>query len=58
MSIPTATSASKSTGKTGDIAPPGEYAAPDFDVPTIHVSTEAEYSPAMDDIVKRIRALP
>ena len=39
------------------MAPPGEYAPPDFEVPTIHVSTEEGYSPAMDDIVKRIRAL-
>ena len=41
--------------ETGKMAPPGEYAAPDFDVPTIHVSTEAEYSPGMDEIVRRIR---
>ena len=43
--------------ETGEMAPPGEYAPPDFEVPTIHVSTEEGYSPAMDDIVKRIRAL-
>ena len=41
--------------ETGEIEPPGEYEAPDFDVPTIHVSTEGEYSPGMDEIVKRIR---
>ena len=41
--------------ETGEMAPPGEYAAPDFDVPTMHVSTEGEYSPSMDEIVKRIR---
>ncbi len=41
--------------ETGEMAPPGEYAEPDFDVPTIHVSTEGEYSPGMDEIVKRIR---
>ena len=41
--------------ETGEMAPPGEYAAPEFDVPTIHVSTEGEYSPGMDEIVKRIR---
>ena len=40
---------------TGEMAPPGDYAAPDFDVPTMHVSTEGEYSPSMDEIVKRIR---
>ena len=43
--------------ETGEMAPPGKYAAPDFEVPTVHVSTEDGYSPAMDDIVKRIRAL-
>ena len=43
--------------QTGEIAPPGNYAAPDFDVPTIHVSTEGQYSPSIDDIVKRIRLL-
>ena len=41
--------------ETGEMAPPGEYAEPDFGVPTIHVSTEGEYSPGMDEIVKRIR---
>lgn len=41
--------------ETGEIAPPGEYAEPDFDAPTIHVSTEGEYSPGMDELVKRIR---
>lgn len=43
--------------KTGGIAPPGDYTAPDFDVPTILVSTESEYSPGIDEIVKRIRSL-
>ena len=43
--------------RTGEIAPPGNYTAPDFDVPTIHVSTEGEYSPGIDDIVNRIRLL-
>ena len=43
--------------QTGEIAPPGNYTAPDFDLPTIHVSTEGQYSPSIDDIVKRIRLL-
>lgn len=43
--------------KTGEIAPPGDYQAPNFDVPTIHVSTEGEYSPGIDKLVKRIRSL-
>ncbi len=41
--------------RTGEIAPPGNYTAPDFDVPAIHVSTGGQYSPGIDDIVKRIR---
>ena len=43
--------------RTGEIAPPGNYTAPDFDVPTIHVSTEDGYLPGIDGIVKRIRLL-
>ena len=43
--------------RTGEIAPPGDYTPPDFDVPTIHVSTEDGYSPDIDEIVKRIRLL-
>ena len=42
--------------QTGEIAPPGDYAAPDFDVPAIRVSTEGAYSPGMDEIVKQIRS--
>lgn len=43
--------------RTREIAPPGNYTAPDFDVPTIHVSTEDGYLPGIDGIVKRIRLL-
>ena len=43
--------------ETGEMSPPGDYAAPNFDVPTVHVSTELQYSPSMDDLVKRIRLL-
>ena len=43
--------------RTGEIAPPGNYTAPDFDVPTIHVSTEDGYLPGIDEIVRRIRQL-
>lgn len=42
--------------ETGVMSPPGNYAAPEFKVPTIHVSTEGEYHPSVDDIVKQIRS--
>ena len=32
------------------------YTAPQFDVPTIRVSTNEEYVPSIDEIVKQIRA--
>ena len=41
--------------ETGVISPPGNYVAPEFDVPTICVSTEGEYSPRIEDIVERIQ---
>ena len=43
--------------ETGEMLPPGDYTAPAFNVPTIHVSTEGQYSPSIDDIVQRIRLL-
>ena len=42
--------------KTGVMAPPGNYVEPEFNVPTIHVSTEVEYAPSMDEIVQQIRS--
>jgi predicted kinase len=42
--------------KTGEISPPGSYTAPDFNVPTIRVSTDEEYIPCIDEIVKRIQS--
>lgn len=42
--------------ETGAMGPPGDYVAPKFDVPTIHVSTEEAYSPTVDEIVNQIRA--
>ena len=36
---------------TGNIGAPGKYVAPNFDVPTVHVSTEKDYSPSLDEIV-------
>ncbi len=41
--------------ETGELAPPGHYTAPDFNVPTVHVATEGAYAPGLDDIVQRIR---
>lgn len=40
--------------KTGVMSPPGNYIAPDFNVPTVHVSTEGQYSPSIDEIVNRV----
>jgi predicted kinase len=42
--------------KTGEFLPPGAYDAPQFDVPTIQVSTEEEYVPEIDEIVRQIQA--
>jgi len=42
--------------ETGVVSPPTQYEIPNFDVPTVRVSTAGEYSPAIDDIVKMIRA--
>lgn len=41
--------------ETGVMAPPGDYVAPKFNVPTIHVSTEGEYSPSLDEIVHQMK---
>lgn len=43
--------------KTGEVLSPASYEAPKFDVPTIEVSTNGEYVPCIDEIVKQI-ALP
>lgn len=39
---------------TGEIGTPQPYVAPNFDVPTLYVSTENEYSPGLDEITKLI----
>jgi predicted kinase len=41
---------------TGDIGTPGKYVAPKFDIPTIQVSTDGEYIPSIDEIVKQIQS--
>jgi len=41
---------------TGEIGTPQPYAPPNFDVPTLHVSTEDDYSPTLDEITQRIQS--
>jgi hypothetical protein len=43
--------------KTGEILSPEPYTAPKFDVPTIQVSTDGEYVPSIDEIVRTLRHL-
>ncbi len=40
---------------TGEILPYAEFTQPKFDLPTIKVSTDGEYVPGIDDIVRQIR---
>jgi predicted kinase len=40
---------------TGAMSPAGQYEAPDFNVPTVHVSTNGVYSPTIDEIVEKIQ---
>jgi hypothetical protein len=42
--------------QTGEILCPESYAAPKFNVPTIQVSTDREYEPSIDEIVKQIQS--
>jgi predicted kinase len=42
--------------ETGEISPPASYTEPAFDIPTIRVSTDGEYVPCVDEIVKRIQS--
>ena len=41
--------------ETGEVLSPASYQAPQFDVPTIKVSTDGEYVPSIDEIVKQIQ---
>ncbi len=43
--------------KTGEFLSPGGYTVPELDVPTIKVSTEGEYIPRIDEIVKQIQSM-
>jgi len=40
---------------TGEILTPADYAPPKLKVPTIEVSTDGEYVPSIDEIVKQIQ---
>ena len=42
--------------ETGEILSPESYAAPKFNVPTIQVSTDGDYVPCIDEIVKQIQS--
>jgi hypothetical protein len=42
--------------KTGEFLLPASYTAPKFDIPTIEVSTDGEYVPSIDEIVKQIQS--
>jgi hypothetical protein len=42
--------------ETGQMGTPKPYVAPDFDVPTIHVSTENDYVPTLDEITNKIES--
>jgi predicted kinase len=39
---------------TGEIGTPAPYVAPNFDMPTINVSTEHDYSPNLDEIAHQV----
>jgi hypothetical protein len=41
---------------TGEIGTPAPYAAPHFDLPTLEVLTENDYSPSLDEIANRIES--
>ena len=43
--------------KTGEVLPYARYTPPELDVPTIRVSTDGEYAPAISEIVKQIRSI-
>lgn len=42
--------------KTGEILAPENYAAPKFNLPTIQVSTDGEFVPGIDEMVKQIQS--
>ena len=42
--------------KTGEVLPYADFTPPQFDLPTIEVSTDGEYVPSIDEIVGGIRS--
>jgi predicted kinase len=42
--------------KPGELLPPAAYQPPNFDLPIIHVSTDAEYVPSIDEVALQIHA--
>ena len=42
--------------KTGEFLYPAPYQTPEFDLPTITVSTNGDYIPSLDEIVKQIQS--
>ena len=42
--------------KTGEVLAAASYAEPEFDIPTIRVSTDCEYVPTLDEIVDRLKS--
>jgi hypothetical protein len=42
--------------KTGEFLPPANYEVPKLNVPTIEVSTDGEYIPSINEIIKRIQS--
>ena len=42
--------------KTGEVLPYAPWTPPNFDVPTIKISTDGEYVPNIDEVVSEIRA--
>ena len=42
--------------ETGEISPPERYAAPEFAVPTIKVTTEGEYIPCIEEMLRQIQS--
>jgi predicted kinase len=43
--------------KTGEFLPPRSFTLPTLNVPTIQVSTEGQYIPSLDTLVKQIQSL-
>jgi len=42
--------------KTGEMLTPAPYLPPQFDLPTIEVTTDGDYVPSLDEIARQIRA--